>query len=130
MASLRTESEQGSGMISSLVGLIFVVAFLVAAAKLTKIVLVEQRLNALATDSARRLGTAGALQSQNSLNQVEGRIAALLPAYANDLSFSLEKNGDMLDFQIHLSNYSVTFWPNLGTRLYTLTASATSHIES
>ena len=117
-------------MISSLVGLIFVVAFLVAAANLTKIVLVEQRLNALATDSARRLGTAGALQSQNSLNQVEGRIAALLPAYANDLSFSLEKNGDMLDFQIHLSNYSVAFWPNLGTRLYNLTASATSHIES
>lgn len=130
MFTLRTETKPGSGIVSSLVGLIFILTFLVSAAKLTEMVLLTQRLNALAADSVRRLTVGSGIANPNSEADVESRIDNLLPTYKNDLAFSLQRTGNLLTFQIRVSDYSITVWPGLGAGPFTLSATASSHMES
>ena len=130
MFTLRTESKPGSGIVSSLVGLIFILTFLVSAAKLTEMVLLTQRLNALAADSVRRLTAGGGLANPNSQAEIESRIKNLLPDYKNDLAFSQERSGNLLTFQIRVNDYSITVWPGLSAGPFTLSASASSRMES
>lgn len=130
MFTLRTETKPGSGIVSSLVGLIFILTFLVSAAKLTEMVLLTQRLNALAADSVRRLTVGSGIANPDSEAGVESRIDSLLPAYKNDLAFSVQRSANLLTFEIRVNGYSMTVWPGLSAGPFTLSASASSHMES
>ena len=130
MAFLRTGSKPGTGIVSSLVGLLFIVAFFVAAASLTKLVLVEQRLNAVAADSVRRLSAGQAIGNTLMVSEIEQHVDDMFPELAGNMSFFTQRTGNLTEFRIQLSNYSVQIWPGISAGPYTLSASATSHTES
>ncbi len=130
MIRLRSGSKPGTGVISSIIGLLFVVTFLVSAASLTKIVLAEQRLDAVAADSVRRLTVGEAFADATYQSGVEHQIEEMFPSYKKNMSFSLQREGSLLTLQISVSDISVSIWPGISAGPYTITASATSYIES
>lgn len=130
MGPRAEKGESGSGIVGSLLGLLFVLVFMIAAARLAGLAMLDQRLNALASDSARRLAMGGASASPFSVSTVERHVREMLPGYGQDLSFQVTKATTMLTFEIELNHYSMSVWPGLSSGPYQLKASATSHLES
>lgn len=122
-------TEQGSGIISSFIGALFVLIFLIALSRLVGILLVSQRLNAAAQNSVRMLSVAGANQNPLFASQIETQIENEFPDYANSLFFNVNQNGNLLTFQIRLDNLPISPWPTIQAGSCTLSASATSFIE-
>lgn len=92
-------------------------------------VILTQRLNSLAADSVRRLSASSAINNPGALALAEQEVATSLPTYKNDLSYSLVSGASSLTFTIFLHNYSVLELSGMGAGPYTLSASATSHLE-
>lgn len=130
MVILRTGAKPGSGVIGALVGLVLIAISLIAASKLAETVLLAQRLDALAADTVRRLTVASASINPDTRDILEQRIEDLLPNYRNNLSFSVLQSSNLVTFQIHLNDYSVSIWPGLSSGPYTLSAAATARSES
>lgn len=122
-------TERGSGIISSLIGAIFVLIFLIALSRLAGIMLVSQRLNAAAQNSVRMLSVASANRNPLFTSQIETKVENEFPTYAKSLDFRLSQNGKLLTFEIELNNFPVSPWPTIQIGSYTLTASATSFVE-
>lgn len=129
MSRLRTGDEDGTGIISSLVGVLFICFFLISVTKITEIILLTQRLDALASSSVRKLSVASAQGNAQAITQTESQISDSIPLYRNQLSYHLSTTTNFLVFSIFINDYSITVWPGLSLGPYRLKGSAAARIE-
>lgn len=129
MSIFRAESESGSGIISSLIGILFVLTFLISLAKVTQLVLVTQQLNAVAQDSVRELAVGSAQNNPNSLSMVENHIVSMFPQFKNSLEYSFTSSNNIATFTIYLTGYTLEIWQKIGYGPVTLSASASAYME-
>lgn len=129
MSFPRTKSENGSGIISSILGLLLVSVFLVSTAKISEMILLSQRLNAIAQNSVRQLAVVSSLNNPTALTDTEIRIGEILPKYRSSLNYSYAVKDSLATFTVSLPGYTLSIWPGIGTGPFDLSASASARLE-
>lgn len=127
---LRTQSETGSGLVSALVGLLLATLCLSSLAQLARMAILEQKLEALATDSVRILAAARSQADPLALRAAEAKIVTNLSSYGYQTGFSANNEEGTETFTISVTNYRLSIWPGLVLGPYTLSAAGASRVET
>lgn len=122
-------TENGSGVISGIVGIIFILVLLIGLSRVAELVILDQRLSAVTVNSVRMLSLASHEQDPTFIEQIKNRLSTEFPNYQNSINCQLNRDGNLITLAVSLGNYSLSPWPSIGLATYPIRSTATSILE-